>query len=444
MALFVYATVATSKFPSWSDFWKERRERLPVELSQREFKTMLSDFQSFESGLKVRTERILAPLHRLTLRRNIIKELTIGYSPYLPYERKLMETDSLYIKDIQNGIIEKDWDDFDENFLDGLISATMSGNFDAPRLSKFSSLANIDWEFAVDYLTSKTTSESILLRWYFGILRDRFGGIETCQRIKAYCSDNKIPPEVSSHRVEKVIGQLDSAKSTIHEQYNKVLYLRESLRWLEVKSQVGVEEIYLLDNSGDIHKLKEDRLLLDIPFILQHGSDEDFDRLMKLLASSHTWIRETCVQLQGTTEQIKQVMNYYSSDVETARNAAREIQQTIKRIFGDHDSIRRAFSRQIDSENRRRVATVFDETIAKLHPELNETAQKFGSGCDKQHTPAVELASRAKFEETAFAIHEDRISQEAKQKKEKYKDEEEISLLTKSTKSLLWKYLNTA
>ncbi|QKX58647.1 uncharacterized protein TRUGW13939_05774 [Talaromyces rugulosus] len=345
MALFVYANIAISNLPSWSSCWEELERKFLIKFTQQEFRDMFTDFESFKSKLEVKEKQISAPLDRLSLRSKILEEFYPNFEEETPDQFELPEDFFEFPRKLQSGLVDEAYEQFDLLHMDGLLSATMSGNFDEVRVSKFYSLANIDWELAIERLSlghfDGDNVNDMLLFHLACILRSRLYMTQGCSAIKANYAKDGFIPQTFVQDLENLIKELMSKENTaMHSSYRKerrgvLLYIREGLRWLELKSLIGGEEIYLLDNPVEFCEFEDKLPPFDIPLTLKYGGDEDFDRLKRLLVSSQSWVQETCAQLQGMVSWIKEATFACKSDRDTALSLSRLIQQKVKSIFGD-------------------------------------------------------------------------------------------------------------
>lgn len=301
---------------------------------------MFSDFESFKSKLEVKTKEITEPLERLRLRIKILKEFYPNSNEII--HRMLSRAFFEYPKALQSGLLDQKCEEFDLLCMDGLMSATMSGNFDQVRVSKFSNLANIDWELAIERLSlghfDTKNPNDISFFHLANVLHTRLHLTQKCSAFKEeYPRDGWTPEDFLKFVERRDNERLKEDPGSYQKQRNQILLsLREGLRWLELKELMGGEEIYLLDNPLDSLKSIDILPRFDIPRILKDGDDEPFDQLKKLLLSSQGWVRETCVQLRGVVGWIREATIARNSDKDTAANLSRLIQQKVKSTFGDH------------------------------------------------------------------------------------------------------------
>lgn len=157
----------------------------------------------------------------------------------------------------------------------------------------------------------------------------------------------------------------------------KLLQIREGLRWLKLKNLTGGEEIYLLYNPLRDREPGRKSRLLDIPYILEHGSDEAFNGLVKLLEPSQSWVRRTCVQLRGIVSWMKEAIDVCGSDKDAALSLSRLIQKTVDHTFGDRDLENTPTECEIESffgANPREVANILRDIFkGGKNLSLNET-----------------------------------------------------------------------
>lgn len=328
MALFVYLNIAISKLPCWSRFWEELEPRLPIKFTSHEFRDRLSDFESFKSKQEVEVREIVEPLNRLGLRSKILKEF-----------------DPKFEQDDDQWELSEDFLEFPKDLphMDGLLSATMPGNFDEVRVSRFFSLATIDWKLAIKRLSLgqfdiDDFNDMSLFHLVYAILKFRFDQTRHRFVFKKEHAKDCFTPEQFVQVIESVAkNPVVFFSASYRKLCNRILVSSgevsrwvQTSRWLELYRLIG-EEIYLFLKPEENEKLP----LFDIPWALKNGDDEDFDRRKNLLLSSQRWLREPCVQLRGMVGWIEDAIIASKSDKDTATNSSRLTQQKIKGMFGD-------------------------------------------------------------------------------------------------------------
>lgn len=339
MALFVYSSIAISRLPPWSNSGGEPEIKFLFNFSSREFGDMFSDFESFKSKLEVKEKETTKPPDRLELRIKIFKE----FNPNLDenFDDELWQGFFEYPKNFQSCLVDREFEEVDLLYMDGLISATMSGNFDEVRLSKFYSLANVDWELAIKRLSlghfDAYNLNDMFSLHLINILKTRLHLTQRSSVLKeAYAMDRRILGDVVQF-IESLDDELlkENPASCQKRRNLMLLSIREGLRWLELKELIGGEEIYLLGNPFDSLAPEDLLPLAEIPWTVKHGEEEDFDRLKKMLVSSQFWVQETCVQLRGIVDWIMKAIIACKSDKDTAANLSSLIQRKVKSTFGD-------------------------------------------------------------------------------------------------------------
>jgi hypothetical protein len=245
-------------------------------------------------------------------------------------------------RSLQNDAFDKGFEKFDLLYMDGLLSKTMPGGFYEVQLSMFFILANIDWQLAVASISSRSFGTITLNDIYFDYitrkLEYRSFLTECCYIVEKICDRVGVFTEDSVQYFEWHIKDIFSTENTLkpashRKELRKILLdLREGFRWLKLKSLTGGEEIYLLGTPLRAREIGWKIGLLDIPYTLKHGNDEEFDGLIKLLEPSQSWIRKVCVQLRGVVRWIKEVTGVCISDRDPL-SLSQLIQRTVNHTF---------------------------------------------------------------------------------------------------------------
>lgn len=78
--------------------------------------------------------------------------------------------------------------------------------------------------------------------------------------------------------------------------------VKASQRWLKLATQLG-DAAYLMggDTPANPHPF------LDVELVVESGTDDDFSRLQRLILHSGSWIRATCIQLNGLSQALTQI-----------------------------------------------------------------------------------------------------------------------------------------
>lgn len=271
------------------------------------------------------------------------------------------------------------------------------------RISMFFTLAHIDWNLAVERLVSdaitKRTMENDLFCSLVNTLRFRLHLTQACSIIKTKCAEDGSLTEACIQEFESLLEIICTENQMIplfHQKRRRQVFLRlrEGLRWLKLKSLVGEEEVYLVEN------LTNDRMygppqLFDISIILEHGNDAEFDRAIKLFETYQPWIRKTCMDLRGTVDWITDIMEV--SDRDTALSLSQLIQKNVDCTF-----------------------------------QLNDRPSK----CDTRFRDAVSLFGY-NLSACTHVLFERRESSDFKEATDGAEDDAETALLIKSTQKLL-------
>jgi hypothetical protein len=210
------------------------------------------------------------------------------------------------------------------------------------QLSMFFVLGNIDWQLAVARNSSRSfgtiTLNDIYFKYFTWTLELRPFLTEYCYIVEKKCDRVGVFTEDSVQCFECHIKKFFFIKNTLtppsyRKELRKILLdLREGFRWLKLKNLTGGEEIYLLGSLLRAGESGRKIGLLDIPYTLKHGNDEEFDGLIELLEPSQSWIRKTCVQLRGIVRWIKEVTGICRSDRDPL-SLSQLIQRTVNRTF---------------------------------------------------------------------------------------------------------------
>ncbi|QKX59266.1 uncharacterized protein TRUGW13939_06398 [Talaromyces rugulosus] len=331
LALLFHADIAISKLPSWSRSvsWKELEKR--IRFIKHKFRHIFINFDPFWSLHQVKNERISTLLSRI--------------SPPFENPKQLDPEDfdgqcCLDCGCHRNGAFDKEFEKFDLLYMDGLLSKTMPGGFYEVQVSMVFTVASVDWQLAVARISSRSfgaiTLNDLLFEWFTKLLEIRSNLTENCYSMKKIY-DSGLFTEVAIEGFESHTKNITSAGNTTTPHYRKefrrkLLDLREGLRWLTLKNLTGGEEIYLLSTQLRARENGRKIGLLDIPYTLKHGNDEEFDGLMKLLQPSQSWIRKTLLQLRGMVGWIKELSGVCRSDRDP-HSLSQLIQQTVNRTF---------------------------------------------------------------------------------------------------------------
>jgi hypothetical protein len=116
----------------------------------------------------------------------------------------------------------------------------------------------------------------------------------------------------SEEETLKMIQELEEAAAQAKEQfgssYNMLpsaswdpkMWLRSGKGWAELRDLVGAEEVVLLGNPLlEKHKFL---LQLDIPRVIEEGTEDEFLCLKSVLPSRCAWLIQTCHNLKGLLE----------------------------------------------------------------------------------------------------------------------------------------------
>ncbi|UPK89855.1 hypothetical protein LCI18_000790 [Fusarium solani-melongenae] len=80
--------------------------------------------------------------------------------------------------------------------------------------------------------------------------------------------------------------------------------VKASERWLKLASLLG-DAAYLMARTDEV----ESRAFLDVESLVESGTDDEFSRLHRLLSRNGSWIRATCVQLDGLVQALGHVFD---------------------------------------------------------------------------------------------------------------------------------------
>jgi hypothetical protein len=420
MALFIYADIAISNAPSWSSYWEKLEPGFVVQWTSHEFRDMFTDFKSFGSKWDAKEKQISALFDRFSLRYDILKEFDPSFDKEMPDQDEKPGDFLEFPRKLQSGLVDEAFEKFDLLHMGGLLSATMSGNFNQVRVSKFYSLANIDWELAIERLSlghcDLGSFDDLLLYHLCVTLSSRLHMAQEYSTFKTIYSEDNFIPEKFIQDLENCIKESRSKENAVMLSYRKqrsrvLLNIREGLRWLELESLVGGEEIYLLDNPFELIETGDILLRFNIPSILKHGNDEDFDRLKKLIGSSQSWVQETCAQLRGMVSWIKEATIACKSDKDTALILSKRIQQKVKSIFGD--------------------VPLVDQSV---RPAIHKLASLLEVSPEELVRALVEKGGNLSLNEEE--------NEEDEEDEDEDEDEDETASLVKSIQSLLFGYPN--
>jgi hypothetical protein len=246
--------------------------------------------------------------------------------------------------------LRKQWHDWYQKQTGGLLLARPSRRFDELRIWNFSSIVMIDWETAVFHMPSaekEITMHSIkvsILLQRLGHCLDRvekqkilkkeiskFGGC-----IEEYIEE--VQQIAESQRSSGATGGTE-VKSTEELVQHTLAILREGSRWSELRDLTESEEVFLFGNPLASFLQGNANQTLDIPTIVADGTDKDFARLKRLLASSQSWVKDIYLRLKGVVSSILDFLTAVATDQSAAIQLARQIQDRVTQVFGDRNSI---------------------------------------------------------------------------------------------------------
>ncbi|PGH26891.1 hypothetical protein AJ80_01473 [Polytolypa hystricis UAMH7299] len=436
MALFVYASITCSRLPAFSDFWTNL-EKSPLKFTRKEFKNILVDLDSFDSGVKAKAYQINSHVERVMSRIKVLQEL----DPSLDSSES---ADALpdFMKRLQNGDIDKNLHQYDMESMDGLLTATASGSFAEIRAWKFFLVAKIDWVKAFSNLSSPTMKfghSDIELFLLANSLRYRMQIVKLLEGSKQSVVESGLS---ATTFIEEFLVSAESAATNETEtgtnsrkaQQKALLKLRDGLRWRELEELTG-EEIYLLGSPFKSDRAENKIRSFDVPFIVSNGSEANFNHLKRLLLTSQSWLKETCLRLKGLVQLFKAAVEVDKTDKDATLVLAREIQERVFSVFGNRAFLDQVLGRRSEYHARvlvsRRLGkdpdaleTLLREVSAVREMLDNDATQDLGTEDQKEQEEELEYEYPADEE-----LEDEEL------------DDEELEELSRSTRVLLETYL---
>jgi hypothetical protein len=427
VALFIYASIACSNLPSFSNFWAGLGKSV---LTEQEFRRYLADVDSLDSGIQAKLKQVRLKAKRLIIHLMVWE----GLEPSLysnPAAQPLLSPDFLSdsLHDPHSEVVDEAMNYYDKYHMGGLISATVSGSFAEIRIRKFYLVAQLDWMQAFSKLSSSGTCFKLSNRKLFRLVTDiaqRRYVVELCESVRLSVIESggsaadiiQVLRRASTEAFEEVRTVKSSEK---RRQKKLLLWMREGLRWRELRELAG-EEIYLLSSPDPAVTEGTEVRSLDIPFIARKGSEADFNHLKRLLLSSQSWLKETCTQLRGLVHWVDEAIRVFQTDRDAALDLASRIQERVFSVFGTREFMDEVLDRQLLN-----ILVVFASNLSKSNPIAFERFSRWLTEAEDTLEPLIDI------------MKEEREKQETEEEPE----EEELEELERSTVALAKVFLET-
>jgi hypothetical protein len=219
----------------------------------------------------------------------------------------------------------------------------MHGSFDKLRVRAFLSLAIIDWEAVVEeYANEQPSTGAARLQSFITGFRSRVGSVFSFEH-----ASNRIATATEGDpraTMEQLVRSTVRSRNRDPERQCIVV----GSRYETLCKILDSDGILLFGNPRTTLMPKQQPNFtsalhhMDVHHIVVSGTEAEFERLVALLTSSHSWIRDVCDQLHGLAALINHFISELKArDFDALRSSGSLIQERVMSVFGDRCFIER-------------------------------------------------------------------------------------------------------
>lgn len=353
-ALWIYANIAMGDLPALTNFWEKTSEMHPLMTKRLLYEHLRTDKDGLNKGLDKAAQPIWKDWKRAKL---IVSHVERNYreedkSVYPGEENKELTPEEIQqenkaLRDFYTpGYLKKITAQYDEQLTGGLFTADTKEKQVRAAATRFRYFSSINWSSC--FSASDEDLSRIAFVAFFQIVMGRYTDIQHFkvfqQALQEYNEKSPEHPASFSEVIQVLTQSADVSLSEGEEDgpekgnggwfYKNLGSILSGRRWSEIADLLGAREIIFIGGVHDEVTLKESHTELNIPMIIEKGSNEEYDKLKRLLREEFGWLGAICSQLRGVLPMILEAESLRTSDRPRTLTLAKEIQEKCIETLG--------------------------------------------------------------------------------------------------------------
>jgi len=348
MALWVYASISIDKLPAWSNYWHSQPPLVKVFRDAELPRHFQDSLGQFDTKLNDISTAAYQRLKECSDSFSFVDKLQ-GEPEYNPDEVKL---NKMFIEEYKDSIQEildmaiKSPDklastvkEYERHMTGGIWSPTTEEQHREASCRVFRNLVSLyDGPGVMGHMV--TIQLATILTTAF----NRLGEMALYEGFKPIFPDmgDNLPEKdaldlITEHlcqtSTEPSRFQLESIPVGDEELGQNILHLmRRGKRWKLLKDILG--QGVVLVGGGSTLTPRHPLLRLDIPAIVELGTDDEFSQLTEIINTRCSWLKDTCSKLERIVERMKAELASEGA-LEEPLSPRKEILETVQNVFGE-------------------------------------------------------------------------------------------------------------